>query len=224
MPKKRKGRKKRAKARKTRSTEKGFDKWGKRFGKRMEKSGEEFGEEMKEFGKKMEQEKGLESGSCRPYQGMWWRAHWHKRHRFSFFGAIGPFIGSIFSVILLVIGALVLDYINLWLEVALISYITVFILGNLQWFFAISLVLGYVNYFGKVFPRARWLFWPIGNAVGWTFLFWIGAWVLSLINMYTVFGTFSQMSALLYSNLAAIFVVLLVLGYLMVGIKRLMHS
>jgi hypothetical protein len=190
-------------------TEEEWRDWGEKFGKRMEKGSKEFAEEIEDLGDRFE--KYLEQRD-KKLKKEWW---------FISFGFIGPLLGSIFGIVLLALGILALNIINLPLRSIFIASVSNFLLANLYWFFGAFLFFGYSNYFSKRYPKSFWMIEPITTSISITVLAWFTILVLSLINV-SVGSTFiASVSNFLYTNLLGIFVVFLVLGYIIVIIKKL---
>lgn len=184
--------------------------WGEKFGKRMEKKGREFGEEVEDlaerFGRRMERRRERERG----VRG-WW---------FTTLGFVGPFIGSIFAFICLVIGIWVLNFFNIVLQSSFISLLTGVVLRNIHWFFAAFLFFGYDDYFTKRYHNIYWIVKPITGSVGVLFVLWIAIWLLNTINIPVNSNLITKVSNFLSVNFWGIFVLFVVLGYAFVFIKK----
>jgi len=177
--------------------------------------GKEFGEEMKDFGErfgKHMEHKGKEFG--KRWDNWWFRT----------FGFVAPIIGSIFGIIFLALGILILNFINLYLGSYFVFMISNFLLANLHIFFVFSLIFGYGDYFSKRYPETYWVVLPIINSIGAVFVAWIAIFILDLINSYVASTFIANVSNFLYTNLVGIFIVFLVLGYVFVIIKRMIMS
>lgn len=186
--------------------------WGDKFGKRMNKRGKEFGEEMRDLGERL--------GKKMERRSKKWEKEW-KDWWFTTFGFIGPLIGSVFGIICLSVGILALNLINLPLESNFISGVSNFLFKNLHWFFTAFLFFGYTDYFSKRFSETYWIVSPIVTSVGVVIVIWISVWILNLINAYVSSSIITSLSNFLYVNLLGIFFLLLVFGYALVVIKKL---
>ena len=186
--------------------------WGENFGKFMEKRGKEFGEEIgelgKRFGKNFEDEgKKLE----KEWKGWWFRT----------FGLIGPLVGSIFGIVFLAIGIVVLNLINMFLGSSFISLVSNFIFRNLYFFFAVLLFFGYSDYLSKRFPKTFWIAKPMTTSLGIALVIWISIWILSLVNIYVGSRLITSLTNFLYLNMWGVFFVFLVFGYALIAIKKI---
>lgn len=175
-------------------TEKEWREWGEEFGKSMEKVGEDFEKRMEERGKLK------------------------KRYRswmFETFGFIGPIIGSIISIFILVIGIWILRTINMYLADAFISMLSDFLYSNIQLFFLASLFFGYCNYFSRRYAKNYRIFSPIVNSLNIVFVIWILASIFVLIGIYSWIYIFSDISYFLLRNLFILFIAFAVIGYIL---------
>lgn len=192
-------------------TEEEWRDWGENFGKWMDKRGREFGEEVSDlgerFGKHMERRSKEWEGERRE----WW---------FTTFGFIGPLIGSIFGIILLIVGIYVLNFLNLVLASDFISAVSNFLYVNLYLFFAIFLFTSYNEYFSKRYHRDYWIVSPIATSIGIAIAIWIAIWVLNLINTVPNSHLITSVANFLSVNLLGIFIIFLVLGYVVVVVKK----
>lgn len=216
---KRKSKRKRKPQRKAKryhgKTEKEWRDWGEKFGKRMDKRGKDFAEEMEDFGKRfgihMEQKGRRWERECRD----WW---------FRTLGFVGPLVGSIFGIICVALGIFVLNLINLPVGSNFISQVSNFLFSNIHWFFAIFLFFGYSDYFSKRYSKTYWMVSPIFSSIGAVIVIWISIWVLNLINAYANSSFIASLSDFLAVNLWGIFIVLLILGYALAFIKKMIIS
>jgi len=187
--------------------------WGEKFGKRMAKRGADFGEEVSQlgerFGRHMEKE-GKEWGHKRRN---WW---------IYTFGLAGPFIGSIMGIIFLVIGIFILNFLNFFLGSGFIASVSNFLYTNIGIFFAIFLFSGYNEYLSRMHQRSYWTISPITTGISVVIAFWILAWVITLINTVPKIAILTTVSNFLFANLLAVFVIIFVLGYAFVVIKKIL--
>lgn len=193
-------------------TEKEWRDWGEMFGKFMEQRGKEFGEDIGDLGRRLENKFELRSKELEKDMHDWW---------FKTFGFIGPLMGSIIGIVFISFGVLALNIINVPLGSSFISAVSNFLFRNLSWFFAFFLFFGYTDYFSKRFPRTYWIASPIAASIGIIITIWIAIWLLNLINVYSHSTLISFLSNFLFTNLGAIFVVTLVLGYVIIFIKAI---
>lgn len=192
-------------------TEEEWRDWGEKFGKRMDKVGREFGEEMEDLGERFGRH--MERRSKR------WERRW-KNWWFRTFDVIGPIIKSVFGIVFVVFGILMLNLINLPFGSDFIAAVSSFLFTNLHWFFAAFLIFGYSDYFSEKYPRTYWIISPIANSIGVIIVVWISIWMLNLINTSVGSSVIAAISNFLHANLLAIFVLSLMLGYVVVIIKE----
>ena len=187
------------------SEEEEWSDWGEKFGKRMERRGKDFGEEMSDWGERFSKRMNRR-----------WRYWW-----FDTFGFVGPLLGSIIGIIFVAIGIFILNFINLFLASSFISAVSSFLFENLNIFFAIFIFTGYNDYFSKRYRRSYWMISPITAGIGAVIAFWIIAWAIVLINTVPKFAILTTISNFLFANFLGIFLLVLVFGYVVVAIKKL---
>ncbi|MFA5357845.1 MAG: hypothetical protein WC308_02885 [archaeon] len=172
--------------------DKDWENWGRQFEERMERKSERFEEKMRHrFDRK-------------------------KAKRFylwSPFGLLGPVIGSIIGIIVLVIGIFLLNFFNIFVGSTFISAFSSFLSGNIQWFFLISLFFGYGKYVSRLVYPIGWLLSPLLGSAGFTFALWIIAEILKATNVSAQISFIGSASNFIINNLLPIFLVLLVLSY-----------
>ncbi len=175
---------------------------------KIDKHFDDFGEEIDALGKRVSK-KGSEWNS-------WF---------YGTLGIVGPFISSLFGLIVLGIIAWFMALINSRINSVLFSSMHDFLLMNMGIFFAIFLFFSYTSYFSRLHKRGYHIFSPVSTAVGITIVFWIIAKVLTLVNIAfsieNVTLTFAAMEIL--ANLQWVFIFFLVLGYMFLGIKSIFH-
>jgi len=189
-------------------TEEEWKGWGEKFGKRMEKRSKDFGEEIgqlgEKFGKHMDQRgKGYKN---------WW---------LSTFGFIGPLVVSIFGIVFLGVGIFALNLINLYLGSTLISAISNFLFTNLYIFFAIFIFSNYRDYFSKRYRETFWIVSPITISISVIIGLWIFGWIINLVNTVPQNQILASISNFLFTNLFPILAVFIVLGYVIVIIRKM---
>jgi len=194
--------------------------WGEKFGKRMAKKGADFGEEMAElgerFGRRMERR-------GRGWEERRWGHRW-KNWWFETFGFVGPLIGSIIGLVFLVIGVFVLKFFNFFLGSSFVSAITDFLFTNLGLFFAIFLFSSYNEYFSKKHWENYWIVTPITTGISLVIAFWIIAAAITLINTVPKFTILSTIANFISANLLTIFVVVFVIGYVVVVVRKMVFD
>jgi phage shock protein C len=176
--------------------------------KTVERRFDDFGEEIDALGKRVSK-KGSEWNS-------WF---------YGTLGIVGPFISSLFGLIVLGIITWFIAIINGRISSVLFSSIHDFLIANMGIFFAVFLFFSYTSYFSRIHKKGYRIFSPVSTAVGITIVFWIVAKVLTLVNMAfsieNVTLTFAAMEIL--TNLSWVFVFFLVLGYIFLGVKSVFH-
>ncbi|MFH0711345.1 MAG: hypothetical protein V1944_02090 [Candidatus Aenigmatarchaeota archaeon] len=186
--------------------------WGENFGKRMGKRGKDFGEEMSQMGerigrrvKQKTKEKGMRN---------WW---------FETLGFIGPLISSVFGLACLAIGIWFLNFVNLGVGSTFISSLSNFLFRNIHWFFGVFLFFNYSEYFSKIYDDFWWIVSPFTAGVGMVVFILISVVILNLINASAKIALISSFSNWLVANLVGIFVLVVVVGYIIVFIKKLIR-
>ena len=205
--------------------------WGRRFGKHMKEWGGEFGESMERLGKRMEDEFAPEAAEAGKRMGAKVRGEWshhgccckecgmHRRRLWKMifwpFGLLGPLFGSVAWLVMIIAGLWALKAANVALQSGFISLMIAAVSSNLHWFFAVSLLTGYLDFFARKFPPCTWIFRPVSSAVGTTFAAWIIAWVFRVLGAQPGAGFLSQLGVLLRENLLPIFAIVLALGMIL---------
>jgi hypothetical protein len=198
--------------------------WGEGFGRNMGAWGRGFGTEMKrQFGSKRKEEGerndfGKHSWHCCEDDGGPCRASFGRNMLWPF-GMIGPLLSSIFGIIVLIIGLWVLTFFNVILKSAFISLLVTAVSSNIQWFFAISLFIGYCKFFARHFPFTYWVLRPAASAAGISFGAWILSWLLRVLGTYSRNASIVDLGVLLRANLALVFIAALALSFVGVMMK-----
>jgi hypothetical protein len=196
-------------------TEEEWRDWGEKFGKRMEKRGKEFGEEIKDLGERI--------GKRFEHRGKKWEKECKEWWFFSL-GFIGPFIGSIFGIICLVIGIWVLNFFNVALQSNFISLLTNSVFQNIHWFFSAFLFFGYDDYFTKRYRQIYWIVKPVTGGIRILFVIWIAVWVLNTINISANSRLLAAVSNFLSINFWGIFVLVVLIGYVLMIIMKIFYN
>jgi len=136
-------------------------------------------------------------------------------------GFLGPLIGAIASLVITIICMWIAKFANVIFQSEFLSMMIGAVDRNIAWFFIAPLAIGYCQYMAKKFYVGYLLFLPIGNAVGTTFSMWIIAWVLRTIGALSGVALLFQIGAWMRESLAAIFALVLILGYLSVAFRHL---
>ncbi|VVB59627.1 Uncharacterised protein [uncultured archaeon] len=189
--------------------------WGYRFGEEMDQRGKEFAEEIEQFGGRVGRR--FERSA----------REWERERHYSWsrtFGVMGPLIGSVFGIVCLALGILFLNLVNLALGSIFISAVSGFLFANLGWFFIIFLFFGYSDYLRKLYPREYWMVSPVIAGAGVVVALWIIAWILNSINISLGSSLIASVVNFLYINLFAIFIIIVVLGYIFAVAAKVFDS
>ena len=188
----------------------------KRSRKVSKKNREEFENRMKDFGEEVE---GIADkfGRRMEERGERYDSWFHRT-----FGIVGPFISSIFGLIVLVLITWVIALINQGIGNGMLTGIHTFLSGNAGLFFLIFMFFSYMSYFSRKWPRSYRFFSPFSVAVGAVIFFWIFASVLDTVNVYLSLSWVSLTSFYINQSLVPIFFAFLLIGYLVLGIMMLM--
>jgi hypothetical protein len=135
-------------------------------------------------------------------------------------GMLGPIFGSVLGIVFIVLGLLLLKLLNVIFQSALISLFMASVSANLHWFFIFSLFMGYCDFFIHRSYFFYALLWPASNAAGFTFASWILAWAFKVVGQFSGVALIFQIGSLVRANLAAIFALVLLLGYLSVALRH----
>jgi len=178
----------------------------------IEKRAKDFAEEIEAIGKRFHKRMERKHKQWeREWEGWWFRT----------LGFIGPLIRSIFGIIFLVFGIWLLNWINIPMGSNFISRLTNFIFTNLHWFFAFFVFSNYTEYFSKRYKKSYWIISPLTTSIGIVIVLWICVWLLNIINASVGSSVIASVSNFLYSNLAGILFLFLILGYAFVIIRIL---
>lgn len=164
---------------------------------RMEEFGQEMGNIGERFGKHVER-KGKEIETT-----------WNRT-----LGVAGPFLSSIFSVVMLAVLLWIFNFVNVPLGSGFLTALYTFLLSNIALFFAFFLFFSYSSYFHKHFRRAYLPISPIIVAIGITIGFWLLMSALNLINISFASVHLVNIAAFIQFNLFGMFIGFLFLGYL----------
>jgi phage shock protein C len=176
----------------------------------LEKRLEDFASELEKLGEKAG--RGLE------IHGKEWDSWFHNT-----FGILGPFVSSIFGIIVLSLLSWVLTLINLPLGSIFLSNIQAFLHSYIGVFFMLFLFFSYGSYLSRGFPRLYLPLSPIFVAGGITVAIWITGHVLSLANLSLNMIVLYAISYFLLDSIWSIFIVLLGLAYLGLAVKLFMQ-
>ncbi len=198
-----------------RKTERVFDKdfeermarRGERFGRRAARWGREFGDEMRDWGEDFgESVRRDENGRCR---NAW---HWH---HWTPLGLAGPLIGSVIGLFFVALGLWLLNWLNGSIGSGFLTALIGFLARIFPWIAAAFLLFGYADYFFRHSRLLRFSLKPVVDALGFTAFVWLASDVLLLANAHAPNAILAGLAGFLHANLAAFFVLLLFLGYVL---------
>jgi len=170
--------------------------------RQMDHFGEEVGALGERFGKGMEQ-KGREWDS------------WYCRT----FGPVGPVVSAVFGLFILSLAVWLLSVVNLPIGSGFLDNVGNFLFDNLGLFFVIFLFFSYTSYLSRVFPKGYRPLSPIVTALGVVVALWVAAQAVIIANVSLGIAVLTGMTSLVLINIAWIFGLLLVLGYVIFSIK-----
>ena len=136
------------------------------------------------------------------------------------FGLIGPAIGAVIGIIFIIISLWTLKFVNVAVQSQFISLMISAVTANIWVFFLFSLAMGYLDYLIKRSPLAFFTLYPVSNAAGITFAAWILSWVFRTVGAFSGVGALLSLGTLARANLAWIFVIFLILGYLSLSVAK----
>lgn len=218
----------RAKSRKSKRAGKGFD--DEDFEDGMDGLGEDMEGAGREFGKRIKRHcrekcRGWEGklddfGVCMDGKGKRWERKWNG-FWYGVLGPIGPFVLSLIGLACLLLMVFILNFANSYLGTRFIAAISGFVLANLEVFFGVSLLTGYLHYFSRACRGARWVFRPLSKSISFAFSLWIFAFVLELVNSYLAIGIIGAIASFLVANLYAIFAIVLAISLVFSFFKKI---
>ena len=139
-------------------------------------------------------------------------------------GLTGPLIGAVVSLAVTIICLWMVKFANVIFQSEFFTLMIGAADRNIAWFFIVPLVVGYCQHFAKRFYAGYLVFMPIGNAAGVTFSAWMAAWVCRTIGTLANAGFLFQVGAGVRENLALIFALMLLLGYVSAARMHLARS
>jgi len=171
----------------------------KHFSKEVSRAGESFGRHLEAKGKQ-------------------WEKGWHRT-----FGVFGPFIKSMFSLLILVVVSLVLALMNTVFGSPVLANISSFIFINAGFFFVLFLLFSYFSYLAGKRPDEAKAFSPLITALGIAISLWI---IIILINIANSTLAIPSLSTIVFHvgrNIFWIFIAVIIAGYVIFGIRESME-
>jgi len=179
----------------------------------IERGFEEFGEEMGRLGERLGQCFGAR-GKERQRMGEG-RSNWFHHT----FGLAGPFISSVFGIVILSLLTMALGFVGSSVQSGLLFNVHTFILANMGIFFLIFVFFSYTSYLSKASPSSYMPFAPIFNAVGIMIGFWMAAKAISIANISLALPMLQTAQQLIELNLMSLFWLFLFIGYLVFFVR-----
>ena len=139
------------------------------------------------------------------------------------FGIVGPFISSIFGLIIFSLFTWMIGFLNSLLNVGLLTSIHSFLLNNISLFFLIFLFFSYTSYLSRRRPKAFTFISPFVTAVGALVGFWVISNALTVMNIYIGSLLLANIALALNEHLFELFNLVLVLGYMFFAIRMLVY-
>jgi phage shock protein PspC (stress-responsive transcriptional regulator) len=162
----------------------------------------DFSEEVGQLGKRVER------------RGEEWDSWFHGT-----LGIIGPFISSIFALIVIALVIGVVSFVNPAAQSQLLTQINSFLLNNLYLFFLIFLFFSYTSYLSKLTPRKYFYISPVFTAISAVIGFWLFAKVMAVANFYSSILIISAFISWIDTSYYQIFSFVLLLGYLILLLR-----
>ena len=137
---------------------------------------------------------------------------------------VGPIIYSILRTIGFVIIVWILEFVNSFLQISLITSIDAFLLANMGLFFVVFLVFSFISFMVKNFPKLHFFLRPLFFAAGVAVAAWLAK--SSIIASGAAIENQELFQAALYvqENLYSIFLLLLCVGYVVLAIDMMLKS
>ena len=132
-------------------------------------------------------------------------------------GLLGPLVGAAISLFTTIFFLWMAKFANIVFQSEFLALMIGAVDRNIEWFLIVPLVIGYCQYAAKRFYIGYLAFMPIGNAAGFAFSMWMAAWVCRAIGTLANVAFLFQVGAGVRENLALIFALVLLLGYVSAG-------
>ena len=148
-------------------------------------------------------------------KGEEWDSWFHRT-----FGVVGPFVSSVFGIIILALAIRVLGFINAGLGSAILSSVHDFLLANVGLFFLMFLFFSYTSYLSKANNRAYLPFSPILTAIGAAVGFWVAMKGVLAVNAHMQMQAVERAAAFVLDSLFWVFWFVLLLGYVVLLARK----
>ena len=202
-----------------------------RFARHMRAWGREFGESMESLGERIEErfDEGFafREGRRQKATGVFRRSfscncgeHCHCRYSRGYLGVLSPLFKSLFGTAMLAVFAWLLSFLDVGAKGGFFPSVSSFFLSNIALFFAVALFFEYAKYVIHLLPRFLRFIRPFLGAAGAVWAAWIIMSLLGIVNIYWPHVVFIQIVAFIQSSYAALFILFLVLGFILLPFRR----
>ena len=172
----------------------------KRPGNRIEKGAKDFAEEVEEIADRVGR---------------------RTRGRGDALAFIFPLISSLLAIVVLVLSALLIDWVNRGAGSHFLWVLSEFILSNLHWIFVSLLFFGYKDFFEARLGKGYLLISPVMSGIGASIVFWFASVMTGFVAAFSGNRAFAVISGLLSDSILDIFLIIVVIGYVIVILKIL---
>ena len=138
---------------------------------------------------------------------------WGWRFWFWPIGLLGPLIGSIISIVVLIAILWALKFLNVMLQSLFITQFIDAVTSNIAWIFGFFLFTAYAKFLMMRSRSAYYVFHPLSEAVSTTFVAWVLGWLLKYAGEAMAVPLISTIGAVLSASLVYVFAFVLILNY-----------
>jgi|SRR3989344_6078663 len=128
-------------------------------------------------------------------------------------GLLGPLIGSIISIVVLIAILWALKFLNVMLQSLFITQFIDAVTANIIWIFGFFLFTSYAKFLMMRSRSAYYVFHPLSEAVSTTFVAWVLGWLLRYAGEAISVPLISTIGSALSASLVYIFAFVLILNY-----------
>ena len=189
--------------------EKGMEQFGKEMGALGERIGKRFDERHKTDGRRQESPSGQK-----------WRENWWHRT----FGLVGPFVSSVFGLVIIALGIWLINFVNLPISSGFLIGITSFLTVNIGLLFLLFLFFSYTSYFSRHHSMGYRPFMPLAIAVSITAALWLVMNAVTIANISFGYDILAVTAFWMGRLLPVIFGLSVFIGYLALVIKISMEN
>ncbi|MFH0875164.1 MAG: hypothetical protein V1859_04440 [archaeon] len=134
------------------------------------------------------------------------------KNNFSIFGFLGPIFSSLLGLLGAIIVIVLLKLLNIFLNVEILSDISSFLLKAIFFLFALSIIIGYANYFANL-NRGLNALAPFFSSIAGALIIIFIIQLLEVINNHVQINFLKTISALVMQNIALVFALLVCISY-----------